>query len=524
MKTKRYTSTIIAAFTLGFLPAIGSAQIVNFDNNNNSFVQASNGASVRGRTLNFLGGNDRLVLARNDDLAGLGSGTANMGEGRDVVLTSFNMSGTFNLGGGDDFFGSEGDVNFNGNALDIRVLAGLGNDLIFVRTENCEYFGEQGNDIFVSDGSNNRFNGGDGSDTYSAEAAESGATIDLLQGGAQARFNLSFETLSSIENARGSDFGDTIFGDSNWNRLDGLQGDDFIDGDPGNDTISGGAGTNTLEGNTGIDTLVIQGTVTSKTRIPGGIRVVGALSGVVFTHTATGFEQVLENNVLKSVAFFMGETAVNVVQQTVIAESPVEAAINGFIAGQTLNGTAVANTINGGVGADDIAGLAGNDTLNGNAGDDVILGGDGVDTINGGDNNDLLDGGAHNDTINGGLGNDRIVGGLGLDRLTGGGDSDVFVFATAFAGSADTITDYNVAQDTIQISRALVGNLAAGELPASRFKNTATGALDADDRIIYNSANGQLLFDSNGSAAGGSVLIATLPANIAMVAAEIVLF
>jgi serralysin len=514
MKTILHTSIAVAAFALALVPSIGRAQIFNGDNNNNFVQQNSGDQSVRDFTFNFLGGNDRLILLRNDDLAGLNRGVANMGDGRDVVLTSFNMSGTFNLGNGNDFFLSEGDVNFNANGTDILVQAGTGNDLILVTTDFCIYRGEQGNDIFVSDGSRNTFDGGADNDTYSAEAAELGAHIDLGLGFAEARFTTG-ESLISIENARGSAFNDTLFGDNNANRLDGLAGNDGIDGDPGNDTINGGTGINTLEGNTGTDTLVVQGTITSKTRVSATrIRVRGTFNGLAFDHTASNFEQVLDNDVLKSAAFFMGETNNNTVQQTQIAESPVEAAINGFISGQTLNGTTAGNTLNGAAGFDDIDGLAGNDTLNGNDGDDALFGGAGVDTLNGGNGIDTLDGGAQNDTLNGGL---------GKDTLTGGANNDIFAFTTALAGNADTITDYNVSQDTIHISRSLVGNLPAGALAAIRFKRTSLGALDADDRLIYNSANGQLLFDSDGSGPVAGVLIATLPANLLMVASEIVL-
>ena len=514
MKTILHTSIAVAAFALAFIPSIGRAQIFNGDNNNNFVQQNSGDQSVRDFTFNFLGGNDRLILLRNDDLAGLNRGVANMGDGRDVVLTSFNMSGTFNLGNGNDFFLSEGDVNFNPNGPDILVQAGPGNDLILVTTDFCIYRGEQGNDIFVSDGSRNTFDGGADNDTYSAEAAEFDAHIDLGLGFAEARFSTG-ESLISIENARGSAFNDTLFGDNNANRLDGLAGNDGIDGDPGNDTISGGTGTNILEGNTGVDTLVVQGTITSKRRISASvIQVKGTFNGLAFDHTASNFEQVLENDVLKSITSFMGEVGNIAVQQTQIAESPVEAAITGFISGQTLNGTSAGNTLTGAAGFDDIAGLAGNDTLNGNDGDDALFGGDGVDTLNGGNGSDTLEGGAQNDTLNGGL---------GKDILTGGANNDIFAFTTALAENSDTITDYNVAQDTIHISRSLVGNLPAGALAAIRFKKTPQAALDADDRIIYNNTNGQLLFDSDGSGPVAGALIATLPANLLMVAAEIVL-
>lgn len=502
VKTIHPNLNSIAALACLLFPSLGAAQ--TFDNNNNRFQQPSNGTSVRGANFNFQGGNDRLILLRNDDLAGLGSGTADMGSGRDVVVTSFEMSGGFNLGTGNDLFVCEGDVAFNANATDIIVLGGAGNDIIAVTTDSCDYRGEAGNDVFVSDGSNNVFDGGDGKDTYSVEFAESAASIDLAADNSFVRFTFA-ERIFNIENVRGSNFGDEIFGDVNANRIDGLGGDDSIDGDLGDDTISGGAGTNTLIGNLGFDTLVIEGVVTSKTRISlTTIRVIGTLpDGKPFNHTATGFEQVLDNGVIKAVVFFMGESSTDFVQQTVIAETPVLPTITALVAGQTLNGNGSANTIGGGAGSDDIAGLDGNDTLKGQGGDDWLFGGNG------------------NDTMDGGTGDDTLDGGPGSDRLTGGPGKDIFLFSTALSGGADVITDYKVTEDTIRIFKSLVGNLPTGDLAATAFKNTAQGAVDADDRIIYESSTGKLFFDSNGSAAGGRVLIATLPTGRNMVPAEI---
>ena len=497
MKISHPLARSTAAIALMLIPGAGFSQTVrNFDNNNNLFQQVRGGPSVLDDSFNFLGGNDRLILLRNDDLAGLGDGVADMGDGRDVVITSFNMSGTFNLGSGDDLFISEGDVNFNGNATDILVNAGSGNDLIAVTTDFCVYRGEQGNDVFISDGSRNSFDGGPGNDTYSAEAAESAVGIDLGQGIAVTGSS-DADILRGIENARGSNFDDEILGDANANRIDGLGGEDLIDGGAGNDTIAGGAGSNTLFGNAGFDTLVVLGTITSRTRLsPTTISVSGSLNGVAFVHTAADFEQVLDNNVLKSLAFFMGESSANNVQQTVIAESPVIASLSGLAAGQTLNGNSRANVINGGAGNDDISGFGGNDTLSGKGGDDFIVGGSG---------------------------NDVLSGGPGFDRLSGGSGKDTFVFSSSFASGADVITDYKVSDDTIRISRKLVGGLPAGVLAANRFKNTARGRVDRDDRIIYESSTGRLFFDANGSASGGRVLIATLRKGLKMVASEIVI-
>ena len=52
--------------------------------------------------------------------------------------------------------------------------------------------------------------------------------------------------------------------------------------------------------------------------------------------------------------------------------------------------------------------------------------------------------------MNGGGGADTLEGGFGDDELTGGGGADLFVFADDRT-RADTLTDFNIGQDIIQI-------------------------------------------------------------------------
>ena len=71
--------------------------------------------------------------------------------------------------------------------------------------------------------------------------------------------------------------------------------------------------------------------------------------------------------------------------------------------------------------------------------------------------------------------------------------------------------------DTIELENAIFTALgtATGTLGAGAFVIGAA-AVDAADRIVYNSGTGALFYDSNGNAAGGSVQIVTLATGFAL--------
>ena len=72
------------------------------------------------------------------------------------------------------------------------------------------------------------------------------------------------------------------------------------------------------------------------------------------------------------------------------------------------------------------------------------------------------------------MGLDTLFGGTGADELIGGDNPDVFVFDTALSGSnADTLSDYNVADDTMWLEKSgegLFNTLALGALSEAKFK------------------------------------------------------
>ena len=108
----------------------------------------------------------------------------------------------------------------------------------------------------------------------------------------------------------------------------------------------------------------------------------------------------------------------------------------------------------------------------------------------------------------------------GNDTLVGLGGADSFVFSTALgASNVDRLADYSVADDTVLLDNAVFTGLADGALAAGAFA-TGAAASDADDRILYNSATGALLFDADGLGGVAAVQFATLSAGLSLTSAD----
>jgi len=157
----------------------------------------------------------------------------------------------------------------------------------------------------------------------------------------------------------------------------------------------------------------------------------------------------------------------------------------------------------------------------GSPGNDTIIGSNGKDLLSGSSGNDSLSGGTGNDALYGNLGNDTLNGGANLDYLAGGEGNDSFAFNSPTQG-IDTIADFNVTQDTINVSASgFGGGLTAGVIPSSRFV-VGSAATNSSQRFIYNNTTGALSFDVDGNGSSGAVQFASLSGGLSLTNNDIV--
>jgi Ca2+-binding RTX toxin-like protein len=441
-----------------------------------------------------LGGDTYVVDNAGDVVTEAGAGT-------DTVQSTI----TFALGASFENLTLTGGaaVNGTGNTL-VNILTGNG----AANTLN----GLGGHDTLNGGSGADLLLGGLGNDIYMVDnvgdvaAENAGEGTDLVQSSVTFTLGANVENLTltgAAINATGNALANILTGNAASNTLNGGTGADTMIGGLGSDTyVVDNAGDVVTEG-AGVGTDLVQ-------------------SSVTFTLGAN-----FENLTLTGAAISgTGNTLANI-----------------------LTGNGASNTLNGGTGADTMIGGLGSDTyVVDNAGDIVTEGaGAGTDTVQstvtftlganvenltmsgvaidgtgnalantllGNALNNVLSGLGGNDQINGGVGIDYIFGGAGNDDLTGGAGEDRYQFDAVL--NVDDILDFSVTDDRIFLDRDIFTGIAVnGSLAASAFVN-GTVAGDATDRIVYDSATGNIFYDADGLAGSAQTLFATVTAGTAL--------
>jgi hypothetical protein len=194
-----------------------------------------------------------------------------------------------------------------------------------------------------------------------------------------------------------------------------------------------------------------------------------------------------------------------------------------FRTGATAGSTVPGIDATGEASDDAIQGSNRADLLRGGCGGDTLSGGDAADRLEGGAGADLLLGGEGADRLTGGAGADVLAGGGGRDTLAGGGGADRFLFGVPGHGTQDRIRDFTPGEDRIALPAAAYGlGTVAGPLDPAFFAANPDGvAAGPATRLSYDTDDGRLWWDPDGTGPTSPIPIATLSGAPALAASDI---
>ena len=118
-----------------------------------------------------------------------------------------------------------------------------------------------------------------------------------------------------------------------------------------------------------------------------------------------------------------------------------------------------------------------------------------------------LTGNTRNNVILGNDGNNILDGMGGVDVIYGYGGADTFSFDNLGQTIVTFIGDFTAGTDKIGFEWFEFSS--SSPFPASAFVNGPVAG-DADDRVIYNPATGELFYDADGAGSGAQHLFAIL--------------
>ncbi len=456
--------------------------------------------------------------------------------------------------GADTMLGLQGDDWYYVDNLGDTIIEGGGaNDRVLASVSYTLAAGLQVEQLTTADDAGTTALNLTGNELVNALTGNAGVNVLDGKGGADTMAGLGGDDRYYIDNAgdvvvegAGGGTNDRIFAAVSYTLGAGVQVEMFttidnlataalnLTGNEFANLIYGNAGSNVLDGKAGADTLV-------------------GLQGDDSYYVDNAADSVIESagggtndRVFASVTYTLGAGVQ--VEQLSTADDAGTTAINltGNELVNAITGNAGANVLDGKAGADTLSGLGGNDWYYvDNAGDVVVEGAGGgasdrvfaslsytlgagvqVELISTNDNLATtalnLTGNELANMVYGNAGNNVLDGKGGADSLTGMAGADSFAFTTALGGgNVDYISDFNVADDTVQLDDAVFAGLSLGALAAGAF-NTGSAATQADDRIIYNAATGALLFDADGLGGAAAVQFATVSTGLGLTSADFV--
>lgn len=444
-------------------------------------------------------------------------------------------------------------ITFTGDDANNELTGSAGNDVLNGQGGNDTLIGGSGNDTLDGGAGIDRMEGGSGNDIYMVDNA-SDTVIEAIGGGIDTvQVNVPVQTWqpsntvytlgANVENGMiasptqppqiivtasgatttaGSLYGNALnntlhgaamlsnylYGNAGNDSLYGGDRQDMLVGGNGDDFIDGGAGSDNISYHTASASVTVNLSITdAQNTLGGGIDTLLNVENIIgssYSDHLTGnaannrFQSMGGNDVIDG-----GDGAFDLIEFT-----NVTAAVNVNMTGWSIQSTNMQRI--GTLTLSNIEGVSGsiyNDTLTGTSGADYLNGYAGSDVVDGGAGDDYLAGGSSADTLTGGEGKDTFI--LGSDRGLG------------IQNGVDTITDFNVTDDSFRLISAdftafigVTGAVASNNFVAGADKTTAS---DADDYIIYNSTNGNVFYDADGSGSSySSVLIADVTDGLAL--------
>jgi len=417
------------------------------DNNTTYTLTAAEvGKQVRG-VVSYLDG-----YGTQESVASAGSSPIQPGINLDIGNTSTTVSKTTKLAATISrmILTGIGNINATGNALNNYLTGNVGNNILD---------GGAGNDILA---------GGRGNDTYIVDSIYDSVIENLNEGIEIVQSSVNWTLGANLENltltgagnlsGTGNELNNIIIGNGGNNVLDGGAGNDTLEGNSGNDTLIGGLGNDVMKGGAGNDTYYVDSMGDSIIDTRGTDTVVYTMTesgAIAYADASCGVIPDFANGLYSSYAEWSAAWYTSY-------QKSLSWTLGFKLENLTLTGT------------DALTGI-------GNTDNNIIIGNAG---------NNVLDGLS------------------GTDILTGGAGADTFRFSIRpnfGASTADHITDFKVSEgDLLHISRSAFGmsSITNATFISVSSASALTAALGSMNTFVYDSSNGNLYWNQNGTRSG----------------------